>query len=135
MERRAEHRHPARREPHALAQTVATPLHVFQWDMTETPAIASGYSYEVQIDSTAYAPVLGVSCTGATSALCRGDLPQSLTPGAHTATLRAVKVVSGQRLVGPASNTLSFTYVGLPSAPTNLRLEISGTLTIKIGGQ
>ena len=98
----------------AQAQPLATPLHEFRWTMADT-ALPS-LSYEVALDGQPHAPVLGAACDVAGA--CRGDLPLGLTPGTHTARVRAVRVVEGVRLVGPDSNEAAFTFVAAPGAPS-----------------
>lgn len=105
----------------ALAQPRATSAHVWGWEQVD-PVMTSDLTYEVSIDTQPFAPVLGVACTGATTAICRGNLPQSLTAGRHTAAMRGVRVVDGVVLRGPVTSVLTFDFVTDPRAPGNFRL-------------
>lgn len=119
--------------PRAAAQVIAGPSHKWAWDQAETTlAVAQGQVYEAAIDGGAFAPVLGVACTGATSPFqCVGDLPQSLGEGAHQGRMRAVRVVGTTRNISPLSNEVAFVYDADPSAPGNLTIIVQVAVTLR----
>jgi hypothetical protein len=114
---------------------VATPLHSWTWNL-DGPSLpwVQGYVYEVAVDGQPYAPVLSVSCSGAASPFaCGGALPVGLTAGRHTATMRAVYTGGGSRLVGPASDPLTFDFIAAPAKPggftvTPTGVSVAGTI-------
>lgn len=82
-------------------------------------ATAQAYVYRVYADGGAPNSLASVTCSGATSPfVCSAPFP-AFTPGAHTVTLTAVNA-AGE---GPMSAVFGFTFVVLPAAPQNLRIQ------------
>jgi|SRR3990172_772177 len=80
----------------------------------------NAYIYKYYPDSATVGITLtGVVCSGSSSPfVCVVNFP-AFTPGSHTLTLSASNV-AGE---GPKSSSISFTFVVLPSAPINLRIQ------------
>lgn len=105
----------------ATAQTTVTATSTLQWDQPNaTVTQAQGLTYRLYVDGSATGLVLtSVTCSGTTTITCGGRFP-SLTAGAHTGQLTAGNTAGESA----KSTALSFTFVVLPSVPTNLRIGI-----------
>ena len=103
----------------AHAQT--TSASQLAWDQgAANLATAQGLTYRYYADGSATPVTLsGVTCTGSAAPfVCTVAFP-AFTPGAHTLQLAAANVAgeSAKSLV------LSFTFVVIPDAPANLRIQ------------
>jgi hypothetical protein len=106
----------------AAAQT-GTPSSKLTWDQTAPDlATANSYIYKYYADGAITAsPLTGVTCvTGAQAGVftCSTSFP-AFTPGSHSITLTASNV-AGESV---KSSPLAFTFVVVPGAPTNLRIQ------------
>ena len=82
-------------------------------------ATANSYTYKYYPNNAAIGIVLLFTCTGTSSPfLCTASFP-AFTPGAHTLTVTASNIAGES----PKSGILSFTFVIIPSVPTNLRIQ------------
>lgn len=100
----------------ASAQT-GTPTSQLAWDQSAANlATAQAFTYGFYPDSAAVKTALAsVTCVGTASPFqCSVAFP-SFTPGAHTLTLTASNVAGES----PKSPALAFTFVVIPTAPTN----------------
>ena len=102
------------------AQT-GTPSSKLTWDQQSSDlATAQAFTYKYYPDSSVTGTTLvGVICTGTTAPfVCQSPFP-AFTPGAHTLTLTA------SNLAGESAKSLviSFTFVVIPSAPSNIRIQ------------
>ena len=80
---------------------------------------ANSYTYKYYPDNAIAGIVLSFTCTGTSSPfLCTTSFP-AFTPGAHTLTVTASNIAGES----PKSGILSFTFVIIPSVPTNLRIQ------------
>lgn len=107
----------------ASAQT-ANPSSRLAWDqVAPTLADANGYLYEATFDGGAVVPLAGVTCTGAASPfVCAVGFPLTFPSGAHMVQVRTVAFAGSTRLESPLSAVFNFIFLGLPQAPTNLRI-------------
>ena len=98
------------------------PVFRLAWDqVASTAAEATSYVYEASLDGAPLTALTGVTCMGAVSPfLCVMTLPP-LASTAHTIAIRAVQVVSGQRLESPVSPVFGLSFAR-PTAPQNLRI-------------
>jgi hypothetical protein len=105
------------------AQT-ATPASRLAWDqVAPSLAEASSYLYEATYDGGALVVLSGVTCTGAASPfVCSAGFPATFPSGAHMVQVRTVDIEGTTRLESPLSAVFNFMFLGLPSAPTNLRI-------------
>lgn len=105
------------------AQT-ATPASRLAWDqVAPSLAEASSYVYEATYDGGALVVLTGVVCTGAASPfVCSAGFPATFPSGAHMVQVRTVDIEGSTRLESPLSAVFNFIFLGLPSAPTNLRI-------------
>lgn len=105
------------------AQT-ATPASRLAWDqVAPSLAEASSYVYEATYDGGALVVLTGVVCTGAASPfVCSAGFPATFPSGAHMVQVRTVDIEGATRLESPLSAVFNFMFLGLPSAPTNLRI-------------
>jgi hypothetical protein len=108
-------------------QPVATPMHRIVWDQAD----ASGLSFEISVDGSAAAPVLGSTCA---SGICNGALPVSLQAGVRVLRLRSYRVTDGVRQESAFSPDFTIRYVTNPSAPGNLRLEAPAAQQASVSG-
>lgn len=104
----------------AAAQT-STPSSKLVWDQPNADAAtAAAYAYKVYPDGGAN----GVSLTGVTCSVVSGvtvcvvPFP-AFTPGPHTLSIDATNVAG----TSPRGPVLSFTFVVVPSAPVNMRIQ------------
>ena len=82
-------------------------------------ATANSYTYKYYSDNAIAGIILVFVCTGTSSPfLCTASFP-AFTPGAHTLTVTASNIAGES----PKSGILSFTFVIIPSVPTNLRIQ------------
>jgi hypothetical protein len=104
------------------AQGTATPAANLVWDQPNVANAveAQAMTYYYYADGAVVAVVLsGVVCAGSAPVTCQVPFP-AFTPGTHTLQLSAANA-AGE---GPKSAPpLSFTFVVLPSAPTNVRIQ------------
>jgi len=103
----------------AAAAQVVPPGSELIWDQPNaaTAAIAQAYTFRYYPDAAVVGITLtGVTCAGTAPIICRAPFP-AFTPGPHTITLSAANA-AGE---GPKSAVFMFTFVVVPSAPTNLR--------------
>lgn len=105
------------------AQT-ATQASRLAWDqVAPSLAEASSYLYEATYDGSALVVLTGVTCTGAASPFtCSAGFPATFPSGAHMVQVRTVDIEGSTRLESPLSAVFNFIFLGLPSAPTNLRI-------------
>lgn len=105
------------------AQT-ATPASRLAWDqVAPSLAEASSYLYEATYDGGALVVLTGVVCTGAASPFtCSVGFAPTFPSGAHMVQVRTVDIEGATRLESPLSVVFNFMFLGLPSAPTNLRI-------------
>lgn len=109
------------------AQTPATPTHRLAWDQCDTDA--ASLEYWISVDGAALTQIAGVDCTQpaqtctAAGSGCVGDLP-ALTPGTHSLTLLARRIVNGTAFDSPFPATpLDIVFAPLPATPRNFRVE------------
>lgn len=105
----------------ALFAQTGTPTSLLAWDQVAPDlASAQGYRYTYYPDGAATGTVLAaVTCTGAASPFaCTVAFP-AFTPGPHTLQLTA-RNIAGE---SPQSAALAFTFVVIPTAPQNLRIQ------------
>jgi len=104
----------------SIAQAQATSTNKLTIDQGAPDlATANSYIYKYYPDNTNTGIVITMVCTGvATPFVCSGAFP-AFTPGAHTLTLTA------SNLAGESAKSvvLSFTFVVIPSAPLNPRIQ------------
>jgi hypothetical protein len=107
------------------AQTpTGTPSSQLSWDqVAPTVNDARAYVYKYYPDgataASAGVTIPTVTCTGLTSPFqCSASFP-AFTPGPHTLTLTASSA-AGESAKSPS---MSFTFVVIPAAPANLRIE------------
>jgi hypothetical protein len=105
----------------SFAHAQATPASKLGWDQAAADlATANAYSYkhydDLSVTGVALAPA---TCTGTASPFaCQAPFP-AFTPGAtHTIAITASNV-AGESL---KSTPLSFQFIVIPAAPTNLRI-------------
>jgi hypothetical protein len=105
---------------HSASAQVTTANHL-AWDQSAPDlATATGYNYKYYPDGSSLGTSLdgGVVCTGTASPFQCTDLVPPFTPAAHTISITATNV-AGESL---KSNTITFTFVVVPSAPANLHI-------------
>lgn len=105
----------------AFAQSTAVPNSRIAWDQPNvaSAAVAQSYTYKYYPDgATAGIALTGVTCTGTAPVQCSAGFP-AFTPGSHTLTLSATNAAGES----PKSATLSFVFVVVPSAPSNLQIQ------------
>ena len=102
----------------AFAQ--ATPASKLAWDQPNaTLAEASAMTYKFYPDGGATGfPLTGVTCVVGPPVSCSGNFP-AFTPGSHTIQVTATNT-AGESL---KSTSFPFTFVVVPSSPTNLRIQ------------
>lgn len=103
------------------AQTTGTPASKLAWDQPNvtSAADAQAFTYRAYADGATTGTVLtGVTCTGTTTVTCSVAFP-AFTPGSHTVRLTAANS-AGE---GPQSAPIAFTFVVVPSAPANVRVQ------------
>lgn len=109
-----------------FAQTPVTTANKIGWDQ-QAPSLAEAqaYTYKYYPDGVTIGIVLtGVTCTavnaptGTVVPQCEVAFP-AFTPGSHTLTLTASNS-AGESVKSP---TLSFAFVIIPTAPSNLRIK------------
>jgi hypothetical protein len=106
--------------PTAYAQT-GTANSNLAWDQSNvaTAAEAQAFTYRYYPDGSALGIVLAnVACTGITPVICTVAFP-AFTPGAHTLRLTASNVAGESA----PSTVLAFTFVVVPTAPSNPRIQ------------
>lgn len=107
----------------AYAQTTGTPSSKLVWDQPNvaSAAEAQGLAYKYYPDTVTTGTALtGVACVGTPPAVVSCQVPfPAFTPGSHTLTLTAANV-AGESL---KSTPLAFTFVVVPTAPANLRVQ------------
>lgn len=82
-------------------------------------ATANSYTYKYYPDNAAVGVNLPTVCTGTSSPFtCSAAFP-AFTPGSHTLTITASNIAGES----PKSSVLSFTFVIIPSIPTNVRIQ------------
>jgi hypothetical protein len=54
--------------------------------------------------------------------VCSAGFPATFPSGAHMVQVRTVDIEGSTRLESPLSAVFNFIFLGLPSAPTNLRI-------------
>lgn len=99
----------------------AQPSSKLGWDQQAADVNeANSFTYKYYPDAAPTGTVLAsVVCTGATAPfLCQAPFP-AFTPGPHSLTLSASNA-GGESL---KSTALTFTFVVIPSPPTNLRIQ------------
>jgi hypothetical protein len=104
----------------AGAQT-STPASKLTWDQASvaSAAEAQALTYRYYPDgSTTGTTLAGVTCTGTTPVVCQATFP-AFTPGAHTLTMTAANA-AGESV---KSAVFSFTFVVIPAAPGNIRIQ------------
>ena len=104
----------------SLAHAQATSSAKLAWDQAAPDlATANAYTFRQYPDGSATAVVLSpVTCSGMTSPfVCQVPFP-AFTPGAHTTAVTAANI-AGESL---KSTPFPFTFVVIPSVPTNLRI-------------
>lgn len=110
---------------HSASAQVTTANHV-AWDQTaQDVATANALSFKYYPDgSPTGAPLTNVTCAGATSPFQCSTLIPAFPPTSHTLSVSASNV-AGESL---KSNTITFTFVVVPVAPSNLHIaEIART--------
>lgn len=101
--------------PH-VASAQATGTSKLAWDQPSVPdaATAQAFTYKYYADGA----TTGVTCTGTAPVTCQVNYP-AFTPGSHTLTLTASNVAGES----PKSAVFSFTFVVIPAAPNNIRIQ------------
>jgi hypothetical protein len=107
----------------ASAQSSATPTSKLVWDQIAPDlATANAYTYREYPETWVSGPgtvLTPVTCTGTTSPfVCSTPFP-AFTPGGHAVTMTAGNA-AGESL---KSTPFPFTFVVIPSPPTNLRIQ------------
>lgn len=102
------------------AQSVGTPASKIVVDQGAPDlATANGYVYRYYADGATTGTVIAMTCAGSASPFqCEGSIP-AFTPGPHTVTLTASNVAGES----PKSAPLAFTFVVVPGAPQNPRIQ------------
>lgn len=110
--------------PASSAAQTANPSSRLAWDqVAATLTDATGYLYEATFDGGAVLPLSGVTCTGAASPFtCSVGFPLTFPSGAHMVQVRTVAFDGPTRLESPLSAVFNFMFLGLPQAPSNLRI-------------
>ncbi len=90
------------------------------WDQPQaTAAEAQALTYKYYADgATTGVALTGVTCTGTTTVVCSVSFP-AFTPGAHSIQITATNA-AGE---GAKSAAFSFTFVLVPAAPVNIRVQ------------
>lgn len=103
----------------ALAQS-AVPGSTLAWDQSNTDAVsAQAYTYKYYADGSSVGVVLtGVVCSGSAPVSCTAPFP-AFTPGQHSLQLTATNA-AGESV---KSSPFAFTFVVVPSAPANIRIQ------------
>lgn len=108
----------------AFAQTTTANL---VWDVDAPVATVNGYTRTITVDGTAVttAPTCATATAPTTGTTCRVAV-SGLQSGTHTAVIR---YASGAQ---SAQNTTTGLSVGgtVPALPTNLRIEVTVTVTV-----
>lgn len=108
----------------AAAQTIATSTSTLAWSQ-QAPDLATvqSYVFPAYVDGAGTGtPLTSVACSGAASPFsCVAPLPTVAT-GTHTLALSA-KSAAGESAKGLV---LTFSFVVVPPAPTNLRIQPPG---------
>ena len=104
-------------------QTTARPVDRYVWSMEGASlATVQGYRFEVEVDGAVTVAAHG--CAGPSSPFeCSAPIG-ALTPGEHTARVRAVDVTIPEAPnPGPFSEPVTFTMRAVPSKPGVLRIQ------------
>lgn len=98
----------------------ATPLSSLVFDQIAPDLMtANSYTYKYYPDGSITGMNLTVNCTGNASPFtCTSPMP-AFTPGVHSLTVTAANEAGES----PKSSSISFTFVIIPLAPTNLRIQ------------
>jgi hypothetical protein len=98
----------------------ATPLSSLVFDQIAPDLnTANSYIYKYYPDESTTGMNLTVNCTGTASPFtCTSPMP-AFTPGMHSLTITAANVAGES----PKSSPINFTFVIIPSSPTNLRIQ------------
>lgn len=104
----------------AFVQAQATPASKLVFDQPAPDlATAQAYIYKAYGDNSPNGLTVTATCSGNASPFqCSVAFP-AFTPGAHTVQLTASNA-AGE---GPKSAVVSFTFVVLPAAPLNVRIQ------------
>lgn len=110
--------------PESSEAQTATPSSRLAWDqVAPSLAEASSYVYEATFDGGAIVVLPDVTCAGAASPfVCSVGFAVTFPSGAHMVQVRTVDFEGATRLESPLSAVFNFIFLGLPSAPTNLRI-------------
>lgn len=107
----------------SLVHAQAVPTDSFEWTMEATSAAtAQAYRFDLELDgATAPAPLATTCITAGADATCKAPIP-AVTPGSHTARVRAVDISSPPPIFSSWSDPLTFTMRAVPTKPTGFRI-------------
>lgn len=109
-----------------LAEAQAAPSDRFVWTMAHPAAQAQAFRYELELDGAIAPAPLVHTCTGTTLPVeCVAPIP-AVTPGSHTARVRAVDTSSATPLPGDWSTLLTFTMRAVPATPGGFGIRPAG---------
>lgn len=103
----------------SLAQTGTSTSKLVLDQQAPDLATANAYIYRYYADGVATGTVITMTCTGTSAPYtCSGSMP-AFTPGPHAVTFTAANVAGESA----KSAVVSFTFVVIPSAPQNPRVQ------------